>query len=250
MGLPPHDLKTYFDRELSKTQRETALQLIERRVAERLPSAYLAHEAWLVGHRFYVDQRVIVPRSFIAELLSAGLDPWLADPDSVASVLDLCTGSGCLAILAALAFANAKVDATDISAEAIQVARRNVDDFGLASRVNLVKTDLFSGLAGRRYDLIIANPPYVDAKSMSKLPAEYRKEPQLALAAGSDGLVVVNRILRRAGRHLTANGILVAEIGHHRALLEATYPRLEFTWLDVAAGDEFVFLLTAEQLRD
>jgi ribosomal protein L3 glutamine methyltransferase len=249
MGLPPHQLEPYLDQKLNAVQRDSALQLIERRINERMPAAYLTHEAWLLGHRFYVDERVIVPRSFIAELLPEGIDPWLAEPDSVRTVLDMCTGSGCLAILAALAFPDAHVDAVDISTDALQVARRNVDEYGLDSRLRLIESDLFNGIAGRRYDLVVANPPYVDAKSMRKLPDEYRKEPKLALAAGNDGLSIVNRILRAAGRHLAPDGVVVIEIGHNRAALEKAYPRLEFIWLEVAAGDEFVFLLTAEQLR-
>jgi ribosomal protein L3 glutamine methyltransferase len=249
MGLPPHQLLPFLGRKLSPVERRSALQLIERRIDERMPAAYLTQEAWLQGHRFYVDKRVIVPRSFIAELLPEGIDPWLTDPDSVRTILDMCTGSACLAILAALAFAGASVDAVDISTDALKVARRNVDEYGLASRLRIVESDLFSGLAGCRYDLILANPPYVDAKSMRSLPDEYRKEPEVALAAGNDGLSIVNRILREAGRYLTPDGVVVIEIGHNRAALEKAHPRLEFTWLEVAAGDEFVFLLTAEQLR-
>lgn len=248
MGLPPHELKPHLDRKLEAAERDAALRLIERRIAERVPAAYLTHEAWLIGHRFYVDERVIVPRSFIAELLPKGLAPWLPDPDSVRSVLDLCTGSACLAILSALAFAKARVDATDISEDALEVARRNVADYYLGSRMRLVHADVFDGLGRRRYDLIIANPPYVNAVSMKKLPAEYLKEPKLALAAGKDGLSIVNRILREAASHLNPNGILIVEIGHNRRALENAWPRLEFTWLEVAAGDEYVFLLTAGQL--
>ena len=250
LGLPPHELKPYLERRLTGAEREAVENLIARRIAERVPAAYLTHEAWLQGHRFYVDERVIVPRSFIAELLPEGLDPWLADPDSVCSVLDLCTGSGCLAILAALAFADAKVDAADISRDALEVAQRNVRDYELASRVRLAESDLFGALAVRRYDLIISNPPYVDAVSIARLPPEYRKEPELALAAGKDGLDIVRRILQDAAGYLAPEGMLVVEIGHNREALEAAYPRLPFTWLEVSAGDEFVFLLTSEQLRN
>jgi ribosomal protein L3 glutamine methyltransferase len=182
--------------------------------------------------------------------LPEGLDPWLADPDSVGCVLDLCTGSGCLAILTALAFSDARVDAADISKGALEVAQRNVGDYELDSRVRPVESDLFDALAGRRYDLIISNPPYVDAASMARLPPEYRKEPQLALAAGKDGLDIVRRILRDAAGYLAPEGILVVEVGHNREALETAYPRLPFAWLEVSAGDEFVFLLTAEQLRN
>jgi len=250
LGLPPHELEPYLERVLTIAEREAVENLVARRIAERVPAAYLTHEAWLQGHRFYVDERVIVPRSFIAELLPEGLDPWLADPDSVGCVLDLCTGSGCLAILTALAFSDARVDAADISKGALEVAQRNVGDYELDSRVRPVESDLFDALAGRRYDLIISNPPYVDAASMARLPPEYRKEPQLALAAGKDGLDIVRRILRDAAGYLAPEGILVVEVGHNREALETAYPRLPFAWLEVSAGDEFVFLLTAEQLRN
>jgi ribosomal protein L3 glutamine methyltransferase len=249
LGLPPQELRSHLGRKLSAAERTLALQVIERRVTERVPAAYLTREAWLTGHRFYIDERVIVPRSFIAELLSEGLEPWLADPDAVTSILDMCTGSGCLAVLAALGFPEAKVDAVDISADALEVAKRNVTDYRLATRVRIIESDLFAGLDGRRYDLIVANPPYVNARAMQKLPAEYRKEPRLALAAGGDGLSIVNRILRESARHLKPAGILVVEIGRNRRELEKAYPKLEFTWLEVAAGDQFVFLLTAEQLQ-
>jgi ribosomal protein L3 glutamine methyltransferase len=249
LGLPPQELRAHLERKFNATQHALALQLVERRIAERVPAAYLTHEAWLVGHRFYVDERVIVPRSFIAELLAEGLDPWLADPNAVTRVLDMCTGSGCLAILAALAFSHAQVDAVDISTAALHVAKRNVADYGLDKHVHVVKSDLFAGLDRRRYGLIISNPPYVNARAMQKLPAEYRNEPGLALAAGIDGLAIVNRILHEAAKYLEPTGILVVEIGHNRRALEKAYPKLGFTWLEVAAGDQFVFMLTAEQLR-
>ena len=248
MGLPPHDLEPFLARRLSKAERECALSLIGRRVAERVPAPYLTHEAWLRGHRFHVDERAIVPRSFIAELLPEGLDPWLAEPDSVRDVLDLCTGSGCLAILASLAFPRAAVDAVDLSADALDVARRNVNDYGLNKRIHLAESDLFEGLAKRRYDIILSNPPYVGARAMLDLPEEYRKEPALALAAGKEGLDIVERILRQARSHLNPGGILVVEIGHNRAVLEAAYPRLPFTWLEVSSGSDFVFLLSASEL--
>jgi ribosomal protein L3 glutamine methyltransferase len=247
LGLPPHKLKPFLKRKFDGAQQTSAMTLIERRIGERVPASYLTHEAWLMGHRFYVDERVIVPRSFIAELLPDGLAPWVAKP--VRSVLDMCTGSGCLAILAALAFPDARVDGADISTDALQVARRNVADYKLAKRLRLEESDLFAGLAKRKYDLMISNPPYVDAPWRRRLPPEYRKEPGLALAAGKDGLDIVRRILRDAAGFLNPGGILVVEIGHNRDALEAAYPKLGFTWLAVAAGDQFVFLLTAEQLR-
>jgi ribosomal protein L3 glutamine methyltransferase len=192
-----------------------------------------------------VDERVIVPRSFIAELLRERLVPWVADADNTTAVLDLCTGSGCLAILAAHAFPNALVDAVDLSPDALQVAQRNVADYHLQERVNLTQSDLFSKLSGRQYDIIISNPPYVDAESVAALPAEYLHEPELALGSGADGLDATREILRQAADHLTEHGILIVEIGHNRDALEAAYPELPFTWLEVSAGDEFVFLCTA-----
>ncbi len=250
LGLPPDELTPYLERKLDGVEYAACLGLIERRINERVPAAYLTHEAWLLGHRFYVDERVIVPRSFIAELLQDGLSPWLEESQQITQVLDLCTGSACLAILAALAFPGARIDAIDISAAALEVARRNVDEYGLAADVNLLKSDLYQSLRGARYDLIIANPPYVDAPSMRALPPEYRKEPKLALAAGKDGLDLVHRILQDAPKYLKTSGLLIVEIGHNREVLERLYPQLHFTWLEVAAGDEFVFLLTARQLQD
>jgi ribosomal protein L3 glutamine methyltransferase len=195
-----------------------------------------------------VDERVIVPRSFIAELWREQLAPWVREPGGIRSALDLCTGSGCLAILLADAFENAAIDASDISGDALEVAEKNVADYGLESRINLVRSDLFTGLAGHRYDLIVSNPPYVSAASMAALPDEYRHEPQGALASGADGLDATRAILREAASHLNEEGILVVEIGHNRAVLEKDFPRTPFTWLETSMGDEFVFLLRREQL--
>jgi ribosomal protein L3 glutamine methyltransferase len=191
-----------------------------------------------------------VPRSFIAELLDEQLTPWIDDPWAIESALDLCTGSGCLAILTALAFPNAEVAAVDLSDDALAVAERNVADYHLSERVELIQSDAFAKLAGRKFDLIISNPPYVNAKSVAALPPEYLHEPELALGSGEDGLDFTRIILREAKKHLTENGILIVEIGHNRDDLEAAYPTLPFTWLDTAAGDEFVFLLHATDLPD
>ena len=212
------------------------------------PRAYLTHEAWLGDLRFYVDERVIVPRSFIAELLREQLQPWVEDPEAIASGLDMCTGSGCLAILMALTFPNAQIDAVDISTDALDVARRNVADYGLEDQLSLIQSDLFTALEGRRYDLIVSNPPYVNAPSMQTLPEEYRREPVGALASGEDGLEHVRTILREAPKHLNKGGLLVVEIGHNRDALEEAFPELPFTWLETSAGDEHVFLLTREQM--
>jgi len=219
-------------------------------VRERLPAAYLTHEAWLGEHRFYVDERVIVPRSFIAELLVEQLAPWIDDPDAIGSALDLCTGSGCLAILAALAFPDAEVDAVDLSKDALDVAAKNVADYGLAEQVELVESDLFAALAGRSYDVILSNPPYVNAESVAALPPEYQAEPALALGSGEDGLDATRQILAKAKDHLNPGGLLVVEIGHNRDALEAAYPTLPFTWLDTESGDQFVFMLRREDLSD
>jgi ribosomal protein L3 glutamine methyltransferase len=224
------------------------LNIIHRRVEHRIPAAYLTHQALLGDFNFYVDERVIVPRSFIAELLLSQLSPWIAEPEKIGNVLDLCTGSGCLAILAAHAFPYASVDAVDLSPAALAVAERNVADYQLQDRVSLIESDLFAKLDSKQYDLIISNPPYVDAGSVAALPQEYLHEPKLALGSGHDGLEATRIILKNAAQHLTENGILVVEIGHNRDVLEAAYPDLPFTWLDVSAGDEFVFMLHRNDL--
>ena len=248
LHLPIDTLEPFLDAHLTPAERGKVLEIIRRRVEERIPAAYLTHEALLGEYRFYVDERVIVPRSFIAELLRSQLSPWVADPEAITSVLDMCTGSGCLAILAADAFPNASVDAVDMSSGALAVARRNVDDYALQNRVNLIESDLFDKLSGKKYELIISNPPYVDAPSVASLPQEYLHEPELALGSGIDGLDATRQILKHAAHHLTDNGILIVEIGHNRDALEAAYPRLPFTWLDVSAGDEFVFMLHKNDL--
>jgi ribosomal protein L3 glutamine methyltransferase len=245
----PHDrLEIFLDAVITENERRHLLHLIERRVTERIPTAYLLREAWLGEFKFYVDERVIVPRSFIAELLREQLAPWVDDPETVVSAADICTGSGCLAILLAHAFPNAEVDAVDISDDALAVARRNIADYGLEDHVQAVKSDMLKALQGKRYDVIISNPPYVNAPSIESLPPEFRREPQLALASGEDGLEHVRTLLKQAPSHLNPGGLLVVEIGHNRDQLEAAFPQLPFTWLEVSAGDQFVFLLTREQL--
>jgi ribosomal protein L3 glutamine methyltransferase len=248
LHLPIDTLAPFLDARLTDSELGEVLNIIQRRVEQRTPAAYLTHEAFLGEYRFYVDERVIVPRSFISELLRSQLSPWITEPEAVSSVLDLCTGSGCLAILCADAFPHAQIDAVDLSHDALAVAARNVGDYQLAARINLIESDLFAGLAGRRYDLIISNPPYVDAESVAALPAEYLHEPKLSLGSGSDGLDATRVILEHAAEHLTDNGILIVEIGHNRDALEAAYPGLPFTWLDVTAGDQFVFMLHRNDL--
>ena len=248
LHLPSDRLEAFIDARVLDDERTRVIGLIDARVERRVPAPYLTHEAWLTGHRFYVDERVIVPRSFIAELLEDELAPWVDDPDEVSHVLDLCTGSGCLAILAALTFPAATVDAVDLSPEALQVAERNRADYQLEDRLELIQSNLFASLSGLRYDVIISNPPYVNGEAMRSLPPEYRAEPELALAAGEDGLDLVHIILAEARRHLNAKGVLVVEIGHNRDELEAAYPDLPFVWLETASGNQFVFMLQAEDL--
>ncbi|SAK66987.1 N5-glutamine S-adenosyl-L-methionine-dependent methyltransferase [Caballeronia hypogeia] len=248
LHLPLDTLDPFLDARLLDDEIDAVMKVIERRAKERIPAAYITHEAWMHGRRFYVDERVIVPRSFIGELLQDGLQPYVADPDHVTRVLELCTGSGCLAILAAQAFENADVDAVDISADALAVARRNVDDYGLDERVNLFEGDLYAPLAQARYEVIITNPPYVNAQAMQALPQEYRHEPELALAGGADGMDVVRRIVREAGKWLTEDGVLVVEIGNERPNVEAALGGLDLVWLSTSAGDDNVFLIQAADL--
>ncbi len=248
LHLPLDRLDPFLDARLLPEEVGAVVEILRRRVDERLPAPYLTHEAWLGDLHFYVDERVIVPRSFIAELLREQLQPWVEDPEAVTSGLDMCTGSGCLAILMALTFPNALIDAVDLSTDALDVARRNVADYGLEDTLSLIQSDLFTALEGRRYDLIVSNPPYVNAPSMQILPNEYLHEPQMALASGEDGLEHVRMILREAPKHLNKDGLLVVEIGHNRDALEETFPELPFTWPETSAGDEHVFLLTREQM--
>lgn len=246
LHLPLERLEPFLDARLLKAERRAVYEILRRRVEQRIPAAYLTNEAWLGDFRFYVDERVIVPRSYIAPLLEDGMAPWV-DADAVAQALDLCTGSGCLAVLMAQVFPAARIDAVDISAAALEVAARNVADYGLKERVEILRSDLFDALEGRLYDLIVCNPPYVTGPAMRSLPAEYRHEPALALAAGEDGLDAVRRLLAQAARHLTPKGVLAVEIGHNRSLVEAAFPQLPFTWIETE-GVEAVFLLTREQL--
>ena len=248
LHLPLDRLDPFLDACLTEVEREDLKLVFEKRVKQRIPSAYITHQAWLGEFAFYVDERVIIPRSFIAELLREQLAPWVEDPESVQTGLDMCTGSGCLAILMAHAFPNAAIDAVDISVDALSVAQRNITDYQLQAQVHTLKSDLFNQLSGRTYDVIVSNPPYVNATSMALLPAEYLAEPQLALASGSDGLEHIRAILSAAPAHLHPGGILVAEIGHNRDALEGEFPNLSLTWLDTGGSDEYVFLVTREQL--
>ncbi|MGF6568924.1 [LSU ribosomal protein L3P]-glutamine N5-methyltransferase [Paraburkholderia fungorum] len=248
LHLPLDLLEPFLDARLSAAEIDAVLNVIERRATQRVPAAYITQEAWMHGFRFHVDERVIVPRSFIGELLQDGLQPYVEDPEQVSAVLELCTGSGCLAILAAHAFPNADIDAVDLSAPALEVATRNVMDYKLDDRIALFEGDLYAPLAERRYDVIITNPPYVNATSMQELPAEYKHEPDMALAGGADGMDIVRRIIADARNWLTEDGVLVVEIGNERENVEAAFGGLDLVWLSTSAGDDNVFLIQAADL--
>jgi ribosomal protein L3 glutamine methyltransferase len=248
LGLPLDDLDGVAERELTAAEQARIDALVEQRIATRKPAAYLTGEAWLQGVPFTVDERAIVPRSLIAELIADGtLDTWLGE--STHRVLDLCTGNGSLAVLAAMAWPDVHVDAADLSADALAVARLNVERHDLAERITLLQGDGLAAVQGRRYDLILCNPPYVNGASMAALPAEYRAEPALALAGGDDGMDFIRTLMADAATHLTERGVLVLEIGHEAAHFEAAFPKLEFAWLPTHATDDQVVLITREALR-
>ncbi|MFM7226034.1 MAG: 50S ribosomal protein L3 N(5)-glutamine methyltransferase [Betaproteobacteria bacterium] len=248
LKLPLDQLEPFLDARLTTDEIQTLLGLIERRANDRVPVAYLTNEALLGSYRFYVDERVIVPRSFIAELIPEQFQPWIAEPDEVSHVLELCTGSGCLAIMLADAFPYARIDAVDLSTDALQVAEKNITHYALQDRITLHHSDLFDQIPNKKYDLIVTNPPYVNSASMNKLPPEYRAEPQMALAGGEDGMDLVRRIVAGAKERLTPHGVLVVEIGNEFVHAEAALADLELTWLSTSAGDEAVFLVMASQL--
>lgn len=249
LHLPLDTLDPFLDARLLPTETAAVLHLIERRVRERVPAAYLTNEAWMHGLRFYVDERTIVPRSFIGELLQEGLEPWLPDAEGLSDILELCTGSGCLAVLAAHAYPNAQIDAVDLSPDALSVAQRNVDDYELADHIALHEGDLYAPLpAGKQYDAIFTNPPYVNETSMQALPPEYLAEPRMALAGGDDGMDIVRRIIAGARSHLRPGGVLIVEIGNEYANVEAAFADLELIWLPTSAGDDQVFLIEYDAL--
>ena len=249
LHLPIDQLDPFLDARLLPHECERLGLNINQRCLERIPTAYLVQEAWLAGYRFRVDAQVLIPRSPISELLSMQLLPWIDNPESIYRIADICTGSGCLAILAALSFPQAQVDATDLSDSALQLAQANIDDYGLQDRVELHQGDLLNALPeDTRYDVIICNPPYVNADSMSKLPAEFEHEPSLALAGGTDGMDLVRDLIADARHYLTADGVLILEIGHEAAHFEAAFPDLDPLWLDTAATERNILLLGAAQL--
>jgi ribosomal protein L3 glutamine methyltransferase len=247
LGLAPDELTASAGHRLDNHERTRVVELFDRRVETRKPAAYLTQQAWFAGLPFYVDERVIVPRSHIGEFISERFEPWLGGRP-VGRALDLCSGGGCIAIALARTFADARVDAVDISADALAVARVNVEHYGLAARVRLVRSDLWQALGGERYDLVVSNPPYVPSAAIADFPPEYRHEPELALAGGSDGLDVVRRILGGAHAHLAPGGILVVEVGDARDAVEQAFPTTPFVWPATSAGTDSVFVLAAEQL--
>jgi ribosomal protein L3 glutamine methyltransferase len=249
LKLPLDKLDPFLDAKLLPDEVLQVLAVIDKRAVERVPAAYITNEAWLGTYAFYVDERVLVPRSFIAELVPERFSPWVLDPDAVENILELCTGSGCLAIMMADAFHNSVVDAVDISPDALAVAERNIREYKLEGRVNPIESDLYANVPFKKYDMIITNPPYVNADSMSKLPQEYLREPQIALAGGADGMDLVRKIIEGACDYLTPDGILMVEIGNERENAEAAFGHLGLTWLTTSAGDDMVFLLTADQLK-
>jgi ribosomal protein L3 glutamine methyltransferase len=248
LRLPPDRFKSLVHTVPDSCKSSAILGLFERRISTRMPAAYLTREAWLGNLRFYVDERVLVPRSYIAELLFNDLSPWITNPARIRSALDLCTGSGCLAVMLARCFPHANIDASDISKAALDVARRNISNYRLQRRIRLVHSDLFDAIKHKRYDLIVANPPYVRASSMRRLPPEFRHEPDIALAGGMDGLDVVCRIIAAAPHHLNPGGLLVVEAGRSRRTLESKFRKLEFTWPELSGDEHCVFLIDREQL--
>ena len=247
----PHDtIENFLDAHLTSKEKKDLSFLIEKRINDKIPTAYLLNEAWLRDYKFYVDERVIVPRSLIAESLSENLYPWIDDPEKIYSALDLCTGSGCLGIMMAHSFQNAMIDLVDLSEKALQVAEINVNHYGLHDRIELIQSDLFNGLEGKKYDLIISNPPYVNQTSVDSFPMEFLKEPSMALGSGEDGLDHTIRIIREAKQYLNDDGMLIVEIGHNKEILLKKFPKLQFQWLDVSLGNDFVFMLEKSQLPD
>jgi ribosomal protein L3 glutamine methyltransferase len=249
LDIPFDELDKAWSDALTAEQRATLTQRLNERCDTKTPLAYILGEAWLGPYIFKIDRRVIVPRSFIAELLMDDLSPWVQNPEAITRVADICTGSSCLAILSALHFPNSQVDAVDLSPEALEVARINVDLYGLEDRLKLHQGDLMAPVLDQKYDIIISNPPYVDAAAMDSLPGEYRHEPEMALAGGKDGLDLVHTLMRQAAQTLNPGGWLIVEIGHNKDVMSATYPNLPLVWLDTDGGSDFVFLIDQASLK-
>ncbi|MDH3354936.1 MAG: 50S ribosomal protein L3 N(5)-glutamine methyltransferase, partial [Chromatiales bacterium] len=249
LHLPADTPSFYFDSRLTSIERDELLRVFRLRVEKHMPAPYITHEAWFAGIPFYVDERVLIPRSPIAELIEQGFAPWI-EPDAIESVLDLCTGGGCIGIASALALPHAQVDGADLSDEALAVAQKNIDELGVASQVHLIQSDLFGALAGKKYDVIVTNPPYVDQSEMDALPDEFRHEPTMALESGDDGLDAIKIILAEAYEHLNDGGILIAEVGASQPQLEERFPDLPLTWLEFERGGSGIFLLTKAQLEE
>lgn len=247
MSLPGD--KRLLSARLTKRERQAILHLLQRRISERIPVPYLTHSAWFAGMEFYVDPRVLIPRSLLAELIEQHFTPWVLDELKINSILEIGTGSGCIACACAEAFPNANVTAVDISSDALEVASINVEKHDLIDRVQLLHGDLFKPVTKQKFDIIVTNPPYADEPDMANLPAEYRHEPITALAAGKDGLDIVKRILLDAAEHLNAKGLLICEVGNREAVLNEQFPNVPFYWLEISHGEQGVFLLTAEQLQ-
>jgi ribosomal protein L3 glutamine methyltransferase len=248
LQLPPNVDKSVVMRVLTSVEKEKLVNLVNKRIRERIPVPYLTHEAWFAGLKYYVDERVIIPRSPMAELILNGLQPWLGKRP-VSRILDLCTGSGCIAIACAKQFEESIVDAVDVSPEALAVAEQNVRLHHCQDQVSLILANLFEGCVGKQYDIIISNPPYVDFSEMKELPQEYHFEPTLALEAGKDGLIIVKRILREAARYLSKTGLLFVEVGNSLKALKKQYPEIPFTWLEFERGGQGVFMLEAEKME-
>lgn len=248
LALPLDRLEPFLDACIPGDEREDILEAIEKRAVDRLPAAYITGEAWLGDFRFKVDPRVIIPRSYFAELLQNGFNPWIQDPDAVTAAMDMCTGSGCLAILMAFAFPNAEITAVDISQDALDVAAENIATYGLENRIKLVLSDGFSSVPEQRFDFILSNPPYVTQEAVDALPPEYLHEPGIALGSGEDGLDLVRKLLVDAPRYLKPEGVLAVEVGHNRSIMENAFPHLTPTWLSGPSGDDKIFVLEAGQL--